>query len=169
MLRREKRDVELTLPKKTETVIEVELTLTQKRWYRAVFERNRNFLMQGPSKNIPSLINVLMQLRKVCNHPFLVAGSREAVYEDHDASERALVAAATAASTVTAGTTVKSATAVTDAAGAVTDVVKDANGSVDVVAGTSTALVTAVKQGVEHWVAIKARQAAPDDAPAFID
>jgi SNF2 family DNA or RNA helicase len=31
MLRREKRDVELTLPKKTETVIEVELTLTQKR------------------------------------------------------------------------------------------------------------------------------------------
>ena len=89
MLRREKRDVELTLPKKTETIIEVELTLTQKRWYRAVFERNRNFLMQGPSKKIPSLINVLMQLRKVCNHPFLVAGSREAVYEDHYAAETA--------------------------------------------------------------------------------
>lgn len=96
MLRREKRDVELTLPKKTETVIEVELTLTQKRWYRAVFERNRNFLMQGPSKKAPSLINVLMQLRKVCNHPFLVTGSREAVYEEHLAVEAAANAAVTA-------------------------------------------------------------------------
>ena len=96
MLRREKRDVELTLPKKTETVIEVELTLTQKRWYRAVFERNRNFLMQGPSKKAPSLINVLMQLRKVCNHPFLVTGSREAVYEEHLAVEAAATAASTA-------------------------------------------------------------------------
>ena len=96
MLRREKRDVELTLPKKTETVIEVELTLTQKRWYRAVFERNRNFLMQGPSKKAPSLINVLMQLRKVCNHPFLVTGSREAVYEEHLAIEAAATAAGTA-------------------------------------------------------------------------
>jgi SNF2 family DNA or RNA helicase len=96
MLRREKRDVELTLPKKTETVIEVELTLTQKRWYRAVFERNRNFLMQGPSKKAPSLINVLMQLRKVCNHPFLVTGSREAVYEEHFAVEAAATAASTA-------------------------------------------------------------------------
>ena len=95
MLRREKRDVELTLPKKTETVIEVELTLTQKRWYRAVFERNRNFLMQGPSKKAPSLINVLMQLRKVCNHPFLVTGSREAVYEEHLAVEAAANAALT--------------------------------------------------------------------------
>ena len=94
MLRREKRDVELTLPKKTETIIEVELTLTQKRWYRAVFERNRNFLMQGPSKKIPSLINVLMQLRKVCNHPFLVSGSREAVYEDHYAAETAVLTTA---------------------------------------------------------------------------
>ena len=96
MLRREKRDVELTLPKKTETVIEVELTLTQKRWYRAVFERNRNFLMQGPSKKAPSLINVLMQLRKVCNHPFLVTGSREAVYEEHLAVEAAAAVASTA-------------------------------------------------------------------------
>jgi SNF2 family DNA or RNA helicase len=96
MLRREKRDVELTLPKKTETVIEVELTLTQKRWYRAVFERNRNFLMQGPSKKAPSLINVLMQLRKVCNHPFLVTGSREAVYEEHLAVEAAATAASSA-------------------------------------------------------------------------
>jgi SNF2 family DNA or RNA helicase len=104
MLRREKRDVELTLPKKTETVIEVELTLTQKRWYRAVFERNRNFLMQGPSKKIPSLINVLMQLRKVCNHPFLVAGSREAVYEDHYAAEAAAAIALTAANAAAAAT-----------------------------------------------------------------
>ena len=37
-----------------------------------------------------------MQLRKVWNHPFLVTGSREAVYEEHLAIEAAATAASTA-------------------------------------------------------------------------
>jgi chromodomain-helicase-DNA-binding protein 7 len=28
-------------------------------------------------KNIPSLMNVMMQLRKICNHPFLIEGVEE--------------------------------------------------------------------------------------------
>ena len=85
MLRREKSDVELSIPRKTETIIEVELTLQQKRWYRAVFEKNRSFLTTTLTniKKVPSLINILMELRKVCNHPFLVMGCRERVYEEH--------------------------------------------------------------------------------------
>jgi SNF2 family DNA or RNA helicase len=36
-------------------------------------ERNREFLNKGCSGgNVPNLINVVMQLRKVCNHPFLI-------------------------------------------------------------------------------------------------
>ena len=133
MLRREKRDVELTLPKKTETVIEVELTLTQKRWYRAVFERNRNFLMQGPSKKVPSLINVLMQLRKVCNHPFLVPGSREAVYEDHHAAE-------TAAALLNTNATVSPTVAVAGTASGDSD--RDSAASPSIATDTSTAIST---------------------------
>jgi Helicase conserved C-terminal domain/SNF2-related domain len=146
MLRREKRDVELTLPKKTETVIEVELTLTQKRWYRAVFERNRNFLMQGPSKKIPSLINVLMQLRKVCNHPFLVAGSREAVYEDHYAAEAAAAIALSAATAAAAATAATPATAADGSAVAIADSAAAATDSASTAASDSP---TAVKEEVQ--------------------
>jgi SNF2 family DNA or RNA helicase len=39
----------------------------------AILERNREFLNKGCSGgNVPNLINVVMQLRKVCNHPFLI-------------------------------------------------------------------------------------------------
>src|SRR5262249_43704448 len=55
------------------TIVEVELTVLQKQYYRAMLERNRQFLMKGgSSKNFPSLMNIMMQLRKVCNHPFLL-------------------------------------------------------------------------------------------------
>lgn len=150
MLRREKRDVELTLPKKTETVIEVELTLTQKRWYRAVFERNRNFLMQGPSKKIPSLINVLMQLRKVCNHPFLVAGSREAVYEDHYAAEAAAAIALSAANAAATATVVTAAAATTTADGAAIVTAEGAAATTSVTISDTAAAVKEEVQGPSH-------------------
>ena len=43
---------------------------------RAVLERNRDFLTKGAAK--ASLMNVMMQQRKVCNHPYLLEGA-----EDH--------------------------------------------------------------------------------------
>ena len=44
-------------------------------YYRAIFERNRLFLYRGCDKsNLPGLINIEMQLRKTCNHPFLING-----------------------------------------------------------------------------------------------
>jgi superfamily II DNA/RNA helicase len=47
----------------------------QKQYYRAIFENNREFLYKGvTSGNLPNLLNLVMQLRKVCNHPFLVKG-----------------------------------------------------------------------------------------------
>ncbi len=72
-------DVEKSIPKKEETIIDVELTLLQKQYYRAVFERNREFLCRptaadGKMKG-PKLLNLESQLRKCCNHPFLLEGA----------------------------------------------------------------------------------------------
>lgn len=76
LLRRVKEGVEASIPQKEETLIELELTLVQKQYYRAVLERNRDFLTKGAAK--ASLMNIMMQQRKVCNHPYLLAGA-----EDH--------------------------------------------------------------------------------------
>lgn len=78
MIRRVKEDVERSIPPKEETVIHVELTKVQKQYYRAIFERNRAFLMRGMGNAAPqSLISIEMELRKCCNHPFLLRSAEQ--------------------------------------------------------------------------------------------
>ncbi|XP_038070305.1 chromodomain-helicase-DNA-binding protein 8-like isoform X2 [Patiria miniata] len=81
MLRRLKEDVEKNLAEKEETIIEVELTNIQKKYYRAILERNFSFLSKGTnsSTNLPNLMNTMMELRKCCNHPFLINGAEEQI------------------------------------------------------------------------------------------
>ena len=74
LLRRVKEDVAKDIPPKEETIIDVELTTMQKQYYRAIFEHNHGFLMQNLKGNMPKLMNIQMELRKCCNHPFLIAG-----------------------------------------------------------------------------------------------
>jgi len=74
MLRRVKEDVEKSIPPKEETIVDVELTTMQKKYYRAIFERNRSFLNMGATGTVANLVNVEMELRKCCNHPFLIRG-----------------------------------------------------------------------------------------------
>jgi hypothetical protein len=75
MLRRVKEDVAKDIPAKEETVIDVEMTSFQKQYYRAIFEHNHAFLNIGATRNTaPKLMNIQMELRKVCNHPFLLDG-----------------------------------------------------------------------------------------------
>jgi chromodomain-helicase-DNA-binding protein 7 len=75
MLRRLKEDVEKNLAPKEETIVEVELTNTQKKYYRAILEKNFQFLTRGvTSSNVPNLMNTMMELRKCCNHPYLING-----------------------------------------------------------------------------------------------
>lgn len=85
ILRRHKEDVDTTIPVKEETVLEVELSTVQKTYYRAIMEKNREFLGRGTStkSNVPKLNNIMMQIRKVCNHPFLIPG-----VEDRMAAEK---------------------------------------------------------------------------------
>ncbi|KAG8231203.1 hypothetical protein J437_LFUL010900 [Ladona fulva] len=100
MLRRLKEDVEKTIAPKEETVIEVELTNIQKKYYRAILERNFSFLSKGTTTaNVPNLMNTMMELRKCCIHPYLLNGAEEQIQleyrqtngEDPDAYFKALI------------------------------------------------------------------------------
>eukprot|EP00980_Cylindrotheca_fusiformis_P012454 scaffold3054_cov129-Cylindrotheca_fusiformis.AAC.18 len=83
LLRRVKEDVEKSLPPKEETILEVSLTPVQKQLYKAIYERNTSFLFKGSKpSNAPSLMNVMMELRKCCNHPYLVRGAEERILSD---------------------------------------------------------------------------------------
>jgi chromodomain-helicase-DNA-binding protein 7 len=80
LLKREKENVETSVPPKEEVIIEVELTAPQKQYYRALYENNKTFLCRsnsGSKHNGPSLTNLAMELRKCCNHPFLIRGAEE--------------------------------------------------------------------------------------------
>ena len=80
LLRREKEHVEKNLPSKMETIVEVPLMPLQKQYYRAIYERNTDFLLRGgKASNGPSLNNIAMELRKCCNHPYLIRGAEDAL------------------------------------------------------------------------------------------
>ncbi len=56
---------------------QVELTNIQKKYYRAILEKNFSFLSKGANQhNMPNLINTMMELRKCCNHPYLITGEQ---------------------------------------------------------------------------------------------
>ncbi|RLN68096.1 hypothetical protein BBP00_00001225 [Phytophthora kernoviae] len=74
ILRRVKEDVEKSIPPKEETIISVELTTLQKQYYRAIYDKNKSFLYRGTKNGLPTLNNIQLQLRKCCNHPFLIKG-----------------------------------------------------------------------------------------------
>ena len=74
LLRRLKIDVDQTIARKEETIIECALTKTQKQFYKAVLEMNAEFLSKSAN-----LQNISMELRKVCLHPFLIKGAEEKI------------------------------------------------------------------------------------------
>ena len=83
LLRRVKEDVEKSLPPKEETILEVALTPIQKKYYKAIYERNTSFLFKGSKpNNAPSLMNIMMELRKCCNHPFLIKGAEDRIMQE---------------------------------------------------------------------------------------
>ena len=102
MLRRVKADVLGELPAREETVVEVEMSQSQKVLYRAVFEANVEQLSRVAGRRgnqpVPSLMNVMMQLRKVCNHPWLVDGVEETAVRDDAGDQIAINAKLIAAS-----------------------------------------------------------------------
>ncbi|GJS13973.1 chromatin remodeling 4-like protein isoform X1 [Tanacetum coccineum] len=76
MLRRLKKDAMQNIPPKTERVVPVDLSTIQAEYYRAMLTKNYQ-LLRNIGKGVPqqSMLNIVMQLRKVCNHPYLIQGT----------------------------------------------------------------------------------------------
>ncbi|KAI5064142.1 hypothetical protein GOP47_0020812 [Adiantum capillus-veneris] len=76
MLRRLKKDAMQNIPPKMECVVPVELSSLQAEYYRALLTKNYQVLRQaGKPNQHQSLVNIVVQLRKVCNHPYLIPGT----------------------------------------------------------------------------------------------
>ncbi|KAI8812919.1 SNF2 family N-terminal domain-containing protein, partial [Cladochytrium replicatum] len=74
MLRRLKKDVEKSLPTKTERILRVELSPMQLEFYKAVYTRNFEMLNKQTSSGVKNLLNIAMELKKASNHPYLFDG-----------------------------------------------------------------------------------------------
>ncbi|RDY08117.1 CHD3-type chromatin-remodeling factor PICKLE, partial [Mucuna pruriens] len=73
LLRRMKKDVMTELPPKKELILRVELCSKQKEYYKAILTRNYQILTRQGGAQI-SLVNVVMELRKLCCHPYMLQG-----------------------------------------------------------------------------------------------
>ncbi|KAH7122484.1 SNF2 family N-terminal domain-containing protein [Dendryphion nanum] len=73
LLRRLKKDVEKDLPDKTERVIKCSFSSLQAKLYKQLVTHNRLMVSDGKGgkQGMRGLSNMLMQLRKLCNHPFV--------------------------------------------------------------------------------------------------
>jgi ATP-dependent helicase STH1/SNF2 len=73
LLRRLKKDVEKDLPDKTEKVIKCKFSALQARIYKQMVTYNKLVVTDGKGGKTGArgLSNMIMQLRKLCNHPFV--------------------------------------------------------------------------------------------------
>ncbi|XP_062597362.1 chromodomain-helicase-DNA-binding protein Mi-2 homolog [Saccostrea cucullata] len=70
LLRRLKADVLKGMPSKSEFIVRVELSPMQKKYYKYILTRNFDAL-NAKGGNSVSLLNIMMDLKKCCNHPYL--------------------------------------------------------------------------------------------------
>ncbi|KAJ5908520.1 hypothetical protein N7495_001202 [Penicillium taxi] len=73
LLRRLKKDVEKDLPDKQERVVKCRFSALQTKLYKQLMTHNRLAVSDGKGgkTGMRGLSNMLMQLRKLCNHPFV--------------------------------------------------------------------------------------------------
>jgi chromodomain-helicase-DNA-binding protein 1 len=79
ILRRLKKDVETSLPGKTERILRVELSDTQTDYYKNILTKNYTALNQGIKGSQFSLLNIVAELKKASNHPYLFQGVEDKV------------------------------------------------------------------------------------------
>ena len=72
MLRRLKKDVAKSIPPKTETILYTGLAKAQRELYKSILRRDFDAIT-GSGDRV-RLLNIVMQLRKSCNHPYLFDG-----------------------------------------------------------------------------------------------
>ncbi|KAI0128052.1 hypothetical protein F4776DRAFT_664803 [Hypoxylon sp. NC0597] len=87
ILRRTKETVESDLPPKTEKIIRVELSDVQLEYYKNILTRNYAALNEGNNGQKSSLLNIVMELKKVSNHPYMFPGAEEKVLNGSERRE----------------------------------------------------------------------------------
>uniref|UniRef100_A0A6Q2XNK6 SWI/SNF related, matrix associated, actin dependent regulator of chromatin, subfamily a, member 1 n=1 Tax=Esox lucius TaxID=8010 RepID=A0A6Q2XNK6_ESOLU len=75
LLRRIKAEVEKNLPPKKEVKIYLGLSKMQREWYTRILMKDIDILNSSGKTDKMRLLNILMQLRKCCNHPYLFDGA----------------------------------------------------------------------------------------------
>ncbi|KAG0269304.1 hypothetical protein DFQ27_003988 [Actinomortierella ambigua] len=77
LLRRIKSDVEKSLLPKKEINLYVKMTPMQRTWYQRILEKDIDAVngAGGRKESKTRLLNIVMQLRKCCNHPYLFDGA----------------------------------------------------------------------------------------------
>ncbi|KAL8962649.1 MAG: hypothetical protein Q9183_005124, partial [Haloplaca sp. 2 TL-2023] len=77
LLRRVKSDVEKSLLPKKEVNLYIGMSDMQVRWYKKILEKDIDAVngAAGNKESKTRLLNIVMQLRKCCNHPYLFDGA----------------------------------------------------------------------------------------------
>ncbi|XP_057522880.1 CHD3-type chromatin-remodeling factor PICKLE-like isoform X2 [Amaranthus tricolor] len=89
LLRRVKKDVLKEMPPKKELILRVELSSKQKEYYKAILTRNYELLTRKGGGQI-SLINVVMELRKLCCHPYMLEGVEPVIPDSNESFKQLL-------------------------------------------------------------------------------
>lgn len=92
MLRRVKKSVEKSLPGKTEKIIRVELSDVQTEYYKNIITRNYAALNAGATGPKQSLLNIVMELKKASNHPFMFPSAEDRILQGSNKREDVLKA-----------------------------------------------------------------------------
>ncbi|KIV88307.1 hypothetical protein PV10_08001 [Exophiala mesophila] len=95
MLRRTKQKVEKDLPPKSEKIIRVELSDIQLEYYKNILTKNYAALNQGAKGQKQSLLNIMMELKKASNHPFMFPSAEERLVPEGARREEVLRALVT--------------------------------------------------------------------------
>lgn len=77
MIRRLKADVNTGIPPKKEIYVSCSLSRRQREWYSTVVAKDAELLNKQSGGNLSRLNNIIMQLRKVVNHPYLMFGGED--------------------------------------------------------------------------------------------
>lgn len=77
LLRRVKKDVEKSLPAKVEQILRVDMSAQQKQFYKWILTRNYKALAKGSRGSSSGFLNIVMELKKCCNHSFLIKQPEE--------------------------------------------------------------------------------------------
>ncbi len=77
LLRRLKADVLKSMPSKSELIVRIDMSPIQRKYYKLILTKNYEALQSRMGGGHQSLLNIVMQLKKCCNHPYLIQTAQE--------------------------------------------------------------------------------------------